>query len=143
MKPGSLLGLGVAALLVGCAAAGGAGSGAKLIGTNWQMVELGGVALPVGPRQRPPNIELQPNDQRAAGFTGCNRFFGNYRVEGDTLRFTALGSTKMACAQAAMELEKGFLGVLQETRTYHIDGNTLTLRDGERSLARFEAAPAD
>jgi heat shock protein HslJ len=38
-----------------------------------------------------------------------------------------------------MEQERAFIAALEATTSYVIDGDTLTLSDGDRALARFES----
>lgn len=124
----------VAVALLGCTSATPAPS-AKLEGTSWVLVS----DVPEGAKA--PSLTLQSDGHKVAGSTGCNRFFGQYTLEGQALQFGAMGSTKMACVEpSAMDLEKRFLETLTRTRTYGISGDILELRDGDAVLARFRAA---
>ena len=49
------------------------------------------------------------------GHGGCNRFFGSYTQEGNTLTFGPLASTKMACPNLKQEQE--FMSALQSARS--------------------------
>ncbi len=65
----------------------------------------------------------------------CNKFFGDYRKEGATLRIVAVGTTRKACPE--LDAEQKFFGVFTETSSYEIDpAGQLTLvdRDGGRGL---------
>jgi len=59
------------------------------------------------------------------GHAGCNRFFGQYELEGDVLKIGPLASTKMACED--MKAEQAFMQVLQETRRIELSHMQLTL----------------
>lgn len=76
---------------------------------------------------RPPTITFE--DGRASGFAGCNRWFGAVEASGDSVRFTGVGATRMACEEPMMTIESGFLGALERTRAYRIEGETLILLD--------------
>lgn len=111
---------------------------AELRNTYWKLVELESrkVVTPEGAREI--HIILSGEDSRAHGHAGCNNFFGRFETQGATLKFSALGSTMMACPEG-MDTEQAFLGVLADTTAYHISGQILSLYEGDRLLARLEA----
>jgi heat shock protein HslJ len=83
---------------------------------------------------------LHSENQRVAGFSGCNNMMGNYVLEADKLRFDQMGGTLMACVGSGMELEKKFLSVFPQVAHWEIRGETLQLRDADRkTLANFES----
>lgn len=85
---------------------------------------------------RPPTITFTA--EGAAGFAGCNRWFASYERAEQTLRFSQAGATRMACEQPAMQIEQNFLSVIDRTRSYRTDGETLVLLDeAGAELARF------
>jgi heat shock protein HslJ len=60
-------------------------------------------------------VTLNFSSGRVSGHSACNRYFGSV-TEGDSpgdITFSKLGSTRMACPQAAMELEASYLQALQ------------------------------
>ncbi|SEB65596.1 putative lipoprotein [Nitratireductor aquibiodomus] len=59
-------------------------------------------------------------DGAVSGSGGCNRFRGNVKVEGASIRFTLLASTNMACSPAAMNQEQAFLKALERARRFEI-----------------------
>ncbi len=86
------------------------------------------------------HIVLHSENQRVAGFSGCNNMMGSYVLEGDKLRFGQMGSTMMACVGTGMELETKFLSVFPQVAHWEIRGETLQLRDADgKSLANFES----
>jgi heat shock protein HslJ len=68
-------------------------------------------------------------DSSINAFTGCNRIFGSYKTVGSKLSFSSLGSTKMACEESKMRLERQFLGALAKIQNFDFskDGKTLNL----------------
>src|SRR5690606_17006309 len=48
------------------------------------------------------------SDGRAFGSGGCNHWFARYKLDGSSIRFGAMGSTRRACAPALMEQEQRF-----------------------------------
>ena len=113
-------------------------SQAELIGTYWKLVRLHEETIVVGPPQREPHLKLEPNN-RLGGFGGCNRFMGTWQLEAQTLRFSGIAMTKMACL-AGMEQEGAFLTALESMSTWKILGEHLEFYDAQgKLLARFEA----
>ena len=45
---------------------------------NWILTQIEGAPLVPLATPRPPRIELQSQEGRIVGFTGCNRMMGNY-----------------------------------------------------------------
>ena len=56
------------------------------------------------------------NDGRAYGNGGCNHWFAPYTLDGDTLTFGKVGSTRKLCAEALMEQERRFFQRSEERR---------------------------
>jgi len=125
--------LGVALAVSGCASmGGGALVPPSLAGSSWIAESVDGQGM-VG---RPPITLVFESEERAAGSTGCNRYFAAVRTsERGGLRFGQAGSTRMACPPAVMEQEQRFLAVIEAVRSYRLDGTTLVLLD-ERGISR-------
>ena len=105
-----------------------------LLSRDWRLVGLASSAAPsaTGPGA---SLRLDP-DQRATGFTGCNRFSASYQIEGDSIRFDGFRTTRRACTQG-LEVETTFLRALEDARTYRVRGGELQLLADDRVLARF------
>ena len=72
--------------------------------------------------------------------SGCNAGGGNYTVDGDALHFAQIVSTTMACPDPRGSVETAVHAVLGgDPIKYSIDGTTLTLQVGDKSL-QYEAA---
>jgi heat shock protein HslJ len=115
----------------------------NLTGIEWRLTEIdGSPAVSSSGDRRDAYFQLDADSARVTGFTTCNRFFGRYEASGGArLRFSNIGSTKMACVEAARSRqEQQFMEVLQSTDRYEIAGNTLTLYAGDRVRARLVAA---
>ena len=113
---------------------------ANLRGTNWRLVSVGDkpVTTPAD-TQRVAHMILQTDSKSLVGSGGCNRMFGVYELNGDKLRFSGVGSTKMAC-QAGMDTESAFLQSLLKVVRWRIARNELELSDSVGVvLARFQA----
>ena len=114
-----------------------------LAGVEWRLTEIDGAPAVTSSMGggRDAYFQLEANSARVTGFTTCNRFFGGYETPGSgRLRFSNIGSTKMACVEPARsQQEQRFMAVLQSADRYEVAGNTLTLFAGDRVRARFVA----
>jgi heat shock protein HslJ len=72
-----------------------------------------------------------------AGFAGCNQMGGRYTMDGNTLRFIQIYTTRMACADG-MDLEQQYLAALDGTREFRLEGNRLRLIGVAGVLAEFD-----
>lgn len=72
-------------------------------------------------------------DMRAGGRGGCNSYFAQARIEGESLRFSAVAATRMACATTdATEQEASFFAALASTRYWQLRDGKLVLLDASR-----------
>jgi heat shock protein HslJ len=92
------------------------------------------------PAQRPAHLVLHAASQRLSGFTGCNTLRGRYTQRGTQLALTALASTRMACPQ--MPQEQRFIELLGAADAYRVEGQVLSLLQGEVVRITFQASPA-
>jgi heat shock protein HslJ len=111
-----------------------------LEGTRWFLLELDGKTIQVDVNDKPPYLELNSKKASAFGFGGCNRYFGSYETHGDSLSFSAMGATRMACPKG-MNQEQALFTALDSTTRYEIHGSKLLLFADESPVARFEAGP--
>ena len=114
-------------------------TGPAIRGTDWRLVALGDKPVAAVDTQRAARILLRPDSKQVNGSGGCNRMFGVYELSGDSLRFSGIGSTKMACKDA-MDTEAAFFAALLRVATWKVAGQQLDLSDASGALvARFEA----
>jgi len=111
---------------------------ASLTDTYWKLLELDGESVTTTEGMREAHVILASAESRAHGFAGCNNFFGGYQSEGDSLTFSAMGATMMACPEG-MDTEQAFLSALGKTTRYTISGQFLQIYAGDNLLARLEA----
>ncbi|HEY5687085.1 MAG TPA: META domain-containing protein [Yeosuana sp.] len=73
------------------------------------------------------NLEVNFNaeEQKISGFSGCNRFFGNYTFSDNNITFGTLGSTKMFCEEKANTIESDLFETL--SKIDHLNSNDSTL----------------
>ena len=117
-------------------------SGANLEGTTWLLQTLGGEPAPVGANGKPVDFQLQADEKRVSGFSGCNRYTGSYSREGTAKRgsplsFGPLAGTMMACSEGG-DLERAYLDSLANVTAYILEGDRLSLLAGDDVVATFQ-----
>lgn len=112
-------------------------SSQPLLNTPWRLTQLGDEVIENPPGEKAVNFLLQPSSTRFVGFSGCNRMFGQYALEGASLKFDGVGGTRMFC-QAQMDLEQRFLAMFGQAIGWKIEGTTLQLVDNtKKAIATF------
>ena len=109
----------------------------SLAGTSWNvtMINNGRQAV-VGIVDGSTVTMAFDNAGRVSGTTGCNQYNAAYTADGDTLRFSAVASTRMACADPAVdEQEQAFLRALEAVESLHFESDRLDLRGADGELA--------
>lgn len=122
-------------------------TGGQLAGTRWRLVSMGPAAAEqtiAGDPQRPAFIQFDAVDQRLAGSSGCNRFFGQYRVIG-TAGFTIgdVGMTRMSCHGPTADQDRQILKELQLARFYSVGSQRLTIATKDNQRLIFAPMAAD
>ena len=72
-----------------------------------------------------PQLEFDLAGKRVMGHSGCNTISGAIEVQGNTIIFRPMITTKMACP--GMEFEQAYLKMLSDTVQYRVDGSKLHL----------------
>ena len=103
----------------------------SIYGIVWNLSAVADVALAAG-QQATLSIS---EDGRAGGNGGCNNFFAQSRVSGQTLDFSAIASTRMACDTEASKLETAYFAALENTKTFLLDADRLFLLDADGKKA--------
>lgn len=81
-------------------------------------------------------------DGVVSGSGGCNRFTGQATISGDTISFSSLASTEMACSPALMDQEQKFHAALGAAVAFRIsppERKLVLLDDAGKAVARFSA----
>jgi heat shock protein HslJ len=112
-------------------------------GPEWQLVEVSGASLSPLAGERQPFIRFDATKKQAAGFSGCNNFFGGYELDGPTLHFGLVGATRMSCEGPSGEVEMRFMEALEQTRTWKLRSGVLLLFKDGKVLARFTLKQKD
>ncbi len=98
--------------------------------TAWLLEDLGGAGV-IDRAQA--TLEF-PEEGSAAGRGTCNRFFANVTVSGASIRFSAIGATRMACAEALANQEASYFKALEGAERFAIEGAALAIHS--RGMAK-------
>ena len=109
----------------------------KLFDKKWKLTEINGVALSTLNHQ--PTVEvfiIFQTGEKVHGNSGCNNFTGTYKIgQGNSLNFSGVASTRKMCID--MIIENQMNKIFQEVDKYAIAGNSLSLNQTGKTLAKF------
>ncbi len=119
-------------------------STATLADTYWKLGKVGDRVVTTPQGAQDIYFVLQADNQRVAGYSGCNRMMGSYALNGSQLKFDQMAGTRMACPGEAMKIEDEFLAIFPRVTRWQITGQTLQLLDAsDKTLATFQARAAE
>lgn len=101
---------------------------------RWQLAALAGEAVAL-----PAWLEFLP-EGRLAGSNGCNRLMGAYEISGEGMRFSQLGTTRMACPPAIMAQAGKLDQYLASVRGFSFDEQGALVLASEQGETRWQAA---
>lgn len=110
----------------------------KLADVKWNLETLDGKKLELKDSASEVFIQFDEVEKRASGRAGCNRFFGNYEMNGDKLKFSPMGATRMACPD--MEIESAFFKMLENVDSFSIKDKHLSFLQNGNVVAGFKMA---
>jgi len=120
-------------LMAACNVMPNAGSD-PLDGTEWELLYI---------RKSTPihgsTLTIAFKDGEVNGTAGCNRYFGNYQINGDRITFGMLAWTEMACMQpeGIMEQEQAYMAFLSEVVRFKIEDGQLVLAKAAQEQLLF------
>lgn len=80
------------------------------------------------------SITFDDSTKKVSGFSGCNRFFGSYTLNNDALKFGALGTTKMLCADKANKIDSEFLKAIEKANVVMFSKDGFSLFNKKKLL---------
>lgn len=113
----------------------------EIINKYWKLKKLEGKEIKMTNNQEQEQYFIIRDNGTIAGFSGCNNFSGNYKLDKNKLsiKFENVLTTLIACPDAETN-ESAFLKVFELTNNYTVNGDNLMLNVGRRApLAEFEA----
>jgi len=113
-----------------------ASASSDLAGSSWVLEDLNGAGVVEGT-----HVTLDFAEKgRAAGNGSCNRYFSTVDISGSSIRFGAVGATRMACATPVSLQEVKYFEALEAAHRFTVEGNTLSIFGGESRPLRFARA---
>jgi heat shock protein HslJ len=109
---------------------------------QWRLASIGqSAALPADVTQRP-WLQFAADSGRVSGNLSCNRASGTFTMEGETIRFGPMMSTKMACVDEGLNRQEAEFGrAIASTNRFRVRGDTLELLMDSRVLATLVRTP--
>ena len=96
----------------------------SLVGPTWHVVSIGGQPILSGTTV---TAEFS-SEERVAGTSGCNRYFGSAKAEAGRIAMGPFGATLMACSpDDVMAQESRYLAALEKAKSYTVSGDELRL----------------
>lgn len=109
---------------------------------RWELIETivgGDAAVPTGDGV---SAWLQIDGEQISGSLGCNGFSSSVTRNGSELTLGPIAATLMACEEPAMQTEAAFAAALERVARYTVEGDVLTLIDGDGlPVANLRRAP--
>jgi len=103
---------------------------------DWVAQDIGGAAV----SEKAKSTLRIGKDGKVSGRGGCNGYFGSAKIDGSKIEFGQVGSTQMACEQAAMDQEHKFHEALGRAAAFRVEGSKLILADKDgKDIVRFVA----
>lgn len=125
-------------LLSGCAHQESTAKAAEPVLTldrKWILTQLGETKTSDQTAHQP-YVLLFSADNRFGGNGGCNQINGQYELNGQTVRFSKILSTRKLC-RSGMQQERAFVDALVQTRSWQKQGGQIWFLDekGSRLLS--------
>lgn len=90
--------------------AGCGGEPASLLHGDWKIDAIGGKA----------SVEKSEPDGRIHGNGSCNRFFGGFRLSGEGLKLSEIGTSRMLCDEPWMDQERALLAAFDGVTRFEV-----------------------
>jgi heat shock protein HslJ len=83
---------------------------------------------------------FNPDEAEVSGSSGCNHYFGDYKVAGSGLSLSNMGWTEMACLtpEGVMEQEQEFLSMFATAESFEIQEDKLIIFTANDQLLKFK-----
>lgn len=104
-------------------------------GKNWKLFMLDNVGMDYGKA----SIKFNVKDKTVTGNGGCNNFFGSFESTKDQIKFSSMGSTRMACLdEEKSATEAKVLGYLsQSDLRFDVADQTLNFYKDDKLIMIF------
>jgi heat shock protein HslJ len=107
----------------------------KLSGTSWKLTSFDGIK-PIDGR----DITARFEKDQINGSSGCNQYFGSYKVKGDQITIESLGWTEMACLdpEGLMEQEATVMMMFSHAEKITRRNSSLQILTSQGEILLFE-----
>lgn len=102
-------------------------AGSRLVDREWHIEDI--VGRPIL-EHAPARLRVE-QDGRVSGRTGCNLFTGTVEIDGQTIRFENIATTRSVCPPAMMDQEQRLLQALGAARRFSVDQDGRLHLEGE------------
>jgi putative lipoprotein len=107
-----------------------------LAGSSWVLLDLNGDGVVTDT-----HVTLDFDGKgRATGNGSCNRYFATVEISGSSIRFGAVGATRMACATAVSLQEVKYFEALESANRFVLEDGALSIYGGASRPLRFTRA---
>ena len=104
---------------------------------DWVLIQINGRLLESEPQA---TVKFDLQKMSVSGFTGCNSFFGSFNSSADSISFSRLGMTRMACPGVGGTLEQEFVQLLSgENLRFDLAESVLNIYSGDSLVLMFAA----
>ena len=108
----------------------------KLTSRRWNLIEIRGAKT----ESSTAFVEFNGAEKRFAGNAGCNRMFGKFVTNGNEIKLSEIGTTKIFCSQeGVMKLESDFIKALETVNRFEQTGSLLNFYAGNDLIVKFSA----
>ncbi|MGD2026731.1 MAG: META domain-containing protein [Anaerolineales bacterium] len=106
---------------------------------SWRLVTINQADLLAGTR-----ITLIFEGNQISGSAGCNHYSASYEVSGDSIAFSPIVQTEMACMEPAgvMEQERSYLGILGAAHSFDLEDGLMTIVSKNGQTLNFQPLPS-
>lgn len=106
---------------------------------TWQQVLPSDINRSAATSPRPlvqnrPYLRFNQRDQRFSGNDGCNQIMGTYQATANSLKLSAIASTRRACLSGDDLNNGGFVKALSATQSYQLEQDRLLLLDQQQQV---------
>jgi putative lipoprotein len=113
-----------------------ASNSSDLPGSSWVLTDLQGAAIVADTRV---TLDFSAPG-RVTGTGSCNRYFSTVESSGSSIRFGAVGATRMACGTAVSLQEVKYFEALESANRFTVEDGVLSIYGGAPRPLRFKRA---
>jgi heat shock protein HslJ len=109
-----------------------------LLNASWVLQSYGDATAPTQVLSGTEITASFAPDGKVSGSAGCNRYSGEFKLDGQRVSISKLASTQMYCPEPGgiMTQESDFLGAMEQATSYEVKGSGLRIlfNDGNQAL---------